>query len=159
MVTTSSKNFQTTEDIGHSGSPQRFKDLGRKGMAPLVDLLLRYKTDINPYVNAFDKALDGAINAFKEATEKSPNVDQKVDDAERAVQKWIQDVSHWFNGVKDRIKSENPRELLNYLEEQGKARPFVLFSSSYVIGLILGRLGRHVVNLKASHDEAESTLH
>lgn len=140
------------ENIGpeKGNVPHKYKEYGKKSLAPLVDLLHRYKGDIDPYVAALSKGLDGAINSFKEAAAETPGLDKRAQDAERAVQGWFRDASEWFNGAKQRLQSENPKELLNYLEEQGRKRPAVLFASSYVVGMIVGRLGRHVVRIKQS---------
>jgi hypothetical protein len=117
----------------------KLKQYGKKSLAPLVDLLHKYKDQVDPYVDAINKGLQGASNSLAESTS----------DSEKAVYGWFNDASNWFNGASDKLKTEDPKELLNYLEEQARDKPGLMFATSYVTGLVFGRLGRHMGRIKS----------
>ena len=128
------------------GSPiakTKLKQYGKKSLAPLVDLLHKYKDQINPYMSALDKGLQGACNALN--TQGQPSSVE----AEKVVEGWFRDANNWFNGARDKLSTDNPRDLLNYLEEQARDKPGLMFATSYVAGLVFGRLGRHIGRIKA----------
>ena len=126
----------------------RFKDLGKKSLAPLVDLVHRYQGDITPYMSAIDVGIQGAINALRDVQgEEGSTVNQSV-------AQWFTDAQSWFGGAKEKLASKSSTDLLNFLETEARQRPAVMFASSYVIGLVVGRLGRHLTRL---HTKTSST--
>lgn len=128
---------------GNPMAKTKLKQYGKKSLAPLVDLLHKYKDQINPYMSALDKGLQGACNAFSVQGQPSSV------DAERVVEGWFRDANSWFNGARDKLSTDNPKDLLNYLEEQARDKPGLMFATSYVAGLVFGRLGRHIGRIKA----------
>jgi len=122
----------------------KLKQYGKKSLAPLVDLLHKYKDQVNPYVESINKGLQGASSSLAESTT----------DSDRAVYGWFNDATNWFNGARDKLNNEDPKELLNYLEEQAKERPGLMFATSYVTGLVFGRLGRHMGRIVKSSSQS-----
>jgi hypothetical protein len=121
------------EKSGFEETESKFKQYGKKSLAPLISLMHKYKSEVDPYFSAIDKGLNGAINAFGE----------EQNEAEKSVSKWFQEASHWVSGAKEKFQSSSPKELLQFLEEEARKHPGLMFSSSYIAGMAFGRLGRH----------------
>lgn len=154
----------------------KLKQYGKKSLAPLVDLLHRYKDQINPYMEALDKGLQGACSSFNSSADNSvnssinssistPNASRimnakpQSNEAEKVVSGWFREASDWFQGARDKMSTEDPKDLLNYLEEQAKRSPGLMFATSYVAGLVFGRLGRHIGRIKARESMQTSLQH
>lgn len=145
----------------------KLKQYGKKSLAPMVDLLHRYKDQINPYMQALDKGLQAACDSFSSSQEqvqaqaqaqsssfqgaRGSKASGSNSDAERVVEGWFREAHDWFNGAREKMSTENPRDLLDYLEEQARDKPGLMFATSYVAGLVFGRLGRHIGRIKAKN--------
>jgi hypothetical protein len=156
-----------------AGAESKFREYGKKSMAPLVDLLNKYQGDITPYFNAVGKGLQGAVDALSTPSSNLQNVASNAGDAlggaiggsvgeeisssttsssseaDIAVAGWFREAANWFNGAREKISSGNTKDLLNFVEAEGRRSPGLLFSSSYVAGLVLGRMGRHMGRQRA----------
>jgi hypothetical protein len=119
----------------------KFKEFGKKGLAPLVDLVHRYQGDITPYLSAIDVGIQGAIDALRNAE------GEQAEATHQSVAQWFTEAQTWFGGAKEKLSSKSPSDLLNFLETEARQRPAVMFASSYVVGLVVGRLGRHLARL------------
>lgn len=139
-------NVPQTESTSNS----KLKDYGQKSLSPFVDLIHRYKGDIGPYISALGKGLQAACDSFESTQEKS--VPEKV------VSGWFSEVNHWFSTARQKIDSSDEKDFLRFLENEARERPAVMFSSSYIAGLLFGRMGRHMVRLKNKSAET-SQLH
>jgi hypothetical protein len=128
-------NNENAPETNVQQGESKLKEYGKKSLAPLTDLVHKYKGDINPYVAAIGKGLQGAINALNEG---------EANDAERKIGQWFQEANEWFNGVKGKLEATEAKDLLNYLEEEAKKSPGLMFSVSYVAGLAIGRVGRQL---------------
>lgn len=116
------------------------KEYGKKSLAPLIDLLSKYKGEFSPYFKAIETGLQGGFEVLNKGTSENDT----VSDAQLTVGEWFRDAANWFNGADKRLQSGNTRELLDYLEQQAKNHPTLMFSSSYIAGLFFGRIGRHL---------------
>ena len=123
------------------------KGFGRKGLAPILEVFTKHQGDLNPYVQSIDKAFSAAITALNS---------ESATEADRAVGSWVTQASTWMMSASDRLKSTNPKDLLNFLEEEARTRPGLMFSVSYVAGLLFGRVGRHVGSQMARSDLTSS---
>lgn len=134
----SEANGPTTEESSTTGSSDRMsmmKGFGRKGLAPIIEVFTKHQGDLTPYVQSIDKALSAAITALNS---------ESATEADRTVGSWVTQASTWMMSANDRLKSTNPKDLLNFLEEEARTRPGLMFSVSYAAGLLFGRVGRHV---------------
>lgn len=129
-------------------TPHQVKDYGKKSLGPLIDLVHRYQDDINPYLNALSKGLEAAAGTLNQS---------ESSEAERMIGNWFSEADNWFKGVQEKIKSTNKKDFMNFLEEEARLRPGIMFSSSYVAGLILGRMGKHMNRLRAT--KTSDTIH
>src|SRR5665647_7577 len=122
------QNFnQTSEaELPQSGvnASDRVKEYGKKSFAPFIDVLHKYQGEITPYFSALDKALQGAINALK-------NESGQGTEAEKMVSEWFSEASQWFNQAKSKFEATDSNALMNYLQEQGRNKPAVMFATSY----------------------------
>jgi hypothetical protein len=124
----------------------KFKEYGKKSLSPLVNLLDRYKADIIPYSSSIVRALDGAINTLSTSEGENAQADQTVAG-------WFRDGREWFNGTTEQLQNGNPKEILDYLEAQAQKNPGLMFSASYAVGLIFGRVGRYWAHTKNSDSD------
>lgn len=137
----------------------KFKEYGKKSLAPIADLAFKYKGDISPYMTAIGKGLQAAVDSFNKSLSES-GVDQGTaqnNEAEKLVSGFFRDTQDWFNRVQENLESKNSGDLLTFLESQGRLRPVIMFSSSYVVGLLFGRMGRHAFRMKSSSDDSLSS--
>lgn len=133
-----------------TSSSSKLKDYGQRSLSPFVDLIHRYKGDIGPYITALGKGLQAACDSFESTQEKSG--------AEKVVSGWFSEVNNWFNTAREKVESSDEKDFLRFLENEARERPAVMFSSSYIAGLLFGRMGRHMIRLKNQSAET-SQLH
>lgn len=120
------------------------KDYGKKSLTPLIDLVSKYKTEVNPYFSALSKGLQAAAEAYKEEPETIGQADAATRQAEVAIGSWFREANDWLNGINKKIQTGKTNELLDYLEEQAQRHSAMMFSVSYIAGLVFGRVGRHL---------------
>lgn len=130
-------------------SKTKLKQYGQKSLTPIVDLLHKYKDRFDPYMVAIEKGLQGASTTLLSSSSEQ----------ERKVEGWFNEAGLWFKNVRDKLNKEDTKELLNYLEEQSRTRPLLMFAVSFESGMILGRLGRYVKNLKTDSSMQTSYQH
>lgn len=143
---TNQNNFTNQAGVDESNMPHgegveadlksRFADYGKKSLMPLVDLLSRYKGDISPYSSSILRAFDGAIQAL-ENNEENESANQRV-------LGWVRDAREWVNGSTDKLQNGSAKDFITYLEREAERNPGLMFSASYVVGMLFGRVGRYV---------------
>ncbi len=111
------------------------KDLGRKGLEPLVGVLSRHKGDFSPYLDALTKALQSGAQSLQ---------GDQSSEAEKYIAQYFTEGADWIGQWKEKLHVTSPDEFMSLLEEEGKKRPAILFGASYFAGMILGRFGRHL---------------
>jgi hypothetical protein len=126
-----------TESAHISGGEDKLKEYGKKSLAPFVDLLHRYKDGANPYMQAIGKGLQGAVDALNSS-------EVGGEQAEKVVAGWFREAHQWFDGAKEKFSMDDPKDFLNYLEEQSQKNPGIMFSASYIVGMVFGRVGRQL---------------
>ncbi len=126
---------EASSTAGSSDKMSMMKGFGRKGLGPIIDVFSKHQGDLNPYLQSIDKALRAAITSLNEDSSS---------EADRTVGRWVSGASTWMTGASDKLKTTSPKDLLNFLEEEARSRPALMFSVSYVAGLLFGRVGRHV---------------
>lgn len=118
----------------------QFKEYGKKSLAPFVDLIHQYQNDISPYLSALSKGLQAACDSFQES--------EQMPEADRVVSGWFNEINRWFVGAREKINSGDEKDFLRFLEDEARAHPAAMFSSSYIAGLLFGRMGRHMARMK-----------
>lgn len=111
------------------------KDLGMKSLAPLLEVFIRHKSDLSPYLNSLTKALKSGAQSLQGVQSSA---------ADKFIAQYFTDGADWITKWKDKVSGNSPEEMMLYLEEEGRKQPAILFGVSYVAGLILGRFGRHL---------------
>lgn len=120
---------------GQSSGFGQVKDLGKKSLAPLVDVLSRHKGDFSPYLDSVTKALRAGADSLR---------GDQATDADNYIAQYFNDGADWIGQWKDKLSFSSPDQFMQLLEEEGRRRPAILFGTSYFAGLILGRFGRHL---------------
>jgi hypothetical protein len=134
--------------LGGNEKLGKVKDVGRKGLGPIVDVLHRHSGDINPYIDAIGRALKAGVDSLNQ---------KNASDADRTVSGWFGEASQWFEHLKTRFDSTSGIDLITYLEEESRRRPGFMFAISYMAGLGLGRMGRHLGQRKVNDIQNPTT--
>ena len=118
-----------------SAGIDKLKSYGQKSLTPLIGLLQKYQSAVTPYFEAIGKGLDAGVKSLDQ---------ENSSHAEKYVGEWFREASQWFGQIKSKLNSKDTSELLLFIEDQVRKYPAMMFSSSYFVGLFLGRIGRHV---------------
>ncbi len=118
-----------------SGVGSQVKDLGRKGLEPLIGVLTRHKNDFSPYFDALTKALKSGASSLQ---------NEEATDADKFISQYFTDGAEWITQWKDKLSAGSPDQFMQFVEEEGRKKPAILFGASYFAGIILGRFGRHL---------------
>ena len=132
------------EDSSSNERFSRLTDFGKKGLAPVLEVLHRHQGDLGPYISAINRVFEASLKTLD-----TPD----ATDADRAVSGWVQEASSWFSGLKQKFESKNSNDLLTFIQEEAKSRPGLIFAFSYLTGVGFGRLGKYTV------DANKSTVH
>ena len=118
-----------------SGVGSQVKDLGKKSLAPLLEVLTKHKSDFSPYLDSLTKALKSGAQSLQ---------GEQSTDADRFIAQYFTEGSDWITQWKDKLSGNSPDQIMQFLEEEGRKKPAILFGASYFAGVILGRFGRHL---------------
>lgn len=121
--------------LGQSRRGAKLKEYGKEAYGPLVNIIYKYQDEITPFFASLEKALEGAISALS---------DEESTEADRMIGDWISDARQSLTEGKDRIQGKDKSEIISFVEDQARQKPALAFASSYVVGLFLGRIGRHI---------------
>lgn len=130
-------------------SKAKLKEYGKQGLSPLVEIAQKYQGDIDPYLSAISKALNAAAGSISQ---------DDSNEAEKSIGNLCTEAANWFEDAKGRLGNKNYSDFLSFIEEEGRKHPGILFSASYLAGIFLGRIGRHIGRETIS-GASESTVH
>lgn len=140
------ENIQGNFPQNESGATSKLKSYGTKGMAPLLELVHNYQDEITPFIDALSRGLTAGAAALKEGEGANP-----------VVSGWFSEASSAITNMRGKLSSGNAQDFIAAIEDYGRRYPGVIFSSSYLAGLFLGRVGRHIGRKAVS--EKQSELH
>jgi hypothetical protein len=120
-------------------SANKLKEYGKKAYAPLVDLVFNYQDEFTPYLQALNKGLQAG---YKTLSQESST------EAEKYVGHFFQEAADACQIACDKIEAKDFEALTQFVSQQSEKRPGVMFGTSYIAGLIFGRLGRHLASSK-----------
>lgn len=127
-------------------SLSKLKEYGIKAYGPIIDVVYKYQDEFTPYLNALVKGLQGGIERLNS---------EGATEVEKYVGHFFQEASRSIEGFSQKLSSKDINTIKDFLQEQARMRPSIMFSSSYIAGLLFGRLGRHIIGRKvATVDEA-----
>lgn len=134
-----------------SANIARLKEIGFKGLTPLLNVVKKHKEDVNPYFDSIDKALKAAVASL--------NQDQATA-TDRKVSGWLNDGAGWVRDLKSKFDSMQTQDLLNYVEEEASKKPGMMFAVSYITGIAIGRLSRHLGHsVSGKKNNLDSSFH
>lgn len=128
----------------------RLKEIGLKGLTPLLNVIHKHKEDINPYFDAIEKALTAGSGSLNQVS--STEVDRKVG-------AWLTDGAGLVRDLKNKLASTHTQDLLTLLEAEATKRPGLMFAFSYVAGMAFGRIGRHIGKTNIHQTDFDQTIH
>lgn len=124
------------DEAKESGPKGKIKDYGKKSLAPLLELAHKYRADITPFFAAITKGLEGGSSAL---------LADNSSEVERQVGEWFRQASSFVEETRGKFEGNNASDLISFVERQASTHPGLMFSSSYFVGMFLGRLGRHII--------------
>ncbi len=128
----------------------KLKEYGMKAYGPIIDVVYKYQDEFTPYFNALIKGLQGGVERLN---------GEGANEAEKYVSRFFQEASQSLEGISQKLSSKDINSIKEFLQEQGRARPSIMFSSSYVAGLLFGRLGRHIIGHKSASATQDEAIH
>lgn len=138
------ENESTLPHVKESLKRENLIELGKKGMTPFTKILHKYKDEVTPFIGALKAGCDAACRELSNQENES-----KV--ASRIVYKWFQESSSMLEEAGSKLNEEDPKIFFDFIKEQSNKRPLLMFSSSYLLGLIAGRISkRQYVDKKSS---------
>ena len=138
------------EDSGGAETSEkiaRLKEIGLKGLTPLLNVVHKHKEEINPYFDAIEKALVAGSRSLNQET--SSDVDQKVGAL-------LTEGAVLVRDLKSKLASTHTKDLLTSLEEEARKRPGLIFAFSYVAGMVFARVGRHIVKANSGKENFQN---
>ena len=130
------------------GIESQLKQFGQKSISPVLDMFSRHTEDVNQYISALTKAFEGAKNSLGADSPEAGN-------AEKMVSLWIGDATSWLSQFSENVKSGDKQQIFTYLQDHARSNPGLSFVSSYVAGMVLGRLGKYYAVSKISSSVGE----
>lgn len=134
-------------------STVKLKEYGKKAFTPLVDVVFKYQDEFTPYFNALIKGLEGGAQRLSA---------EGSSDAEKYVSHLFSEAGKGLSQVSQKIDSKDINGITVFLQEQMQKSPSVMFSASYVVGILFGRLGRHIARQRILTNEPptqDETIH
>jgi hypothetical protein len=134
---------QNTSSLGLSTgangpiSVDKLKEYRKKAYAPLLDVVMKYQNEFTPYLQALNKGLQGG---YKSLSQESSS------EAEKYVAHFFQEAADACQVACDKIVAKDLDALTEFLGQQAEKRPGVMFGTSYIAGVLFGRLGRHLAS-------------
>lgn len=120
---------------------EKFKQVGQKGLSPLLSVFEKYRGDFQPFFNSLQTSLRAAVASLDKEDATS---------ADKFLRQWLSETINWLDTMKTKFEGKDTKEFMAYFEEEAKNHPGAMFAISYVAGLVLGRLGRHLVMKKSA---------
>ncbi len=132
-----------------SGVGEQVKELGIKSLGPLLEVLTRHKNDLSPYLDSFTKALKAGAQSLQH---------EESSDTDRFISEYFTEGAEWIAQWKVKLFSSSPEQIRQFLEDEGRKKPAILFGASYFAGVILGRFGRHLGKTMRT-DSGQENIH
>ncbi len=137
-------NFDQAEGANGPVSVTKLKEYGKKAYGPIVDVVSKYQDEFTPYINALVKGLQGGAERLGQDNASEP---------EKYVSRFFQEAASGLEQAGKKLESKDMNAITSFLQEQAEKRPSIMFSTSYVVGLFFGRLGRHIARQKPMTNE------
>lgn len=134
---------------GSSIPKNKLKEYGKHGLAPLTQLAQKYQGELGPYLSAISKAFNAGAESLKS---------EEASETEKSLSRFFSEASVWFENAKEKLGNNNNNEIFSFIEDEGQKHPGMLFSASYLAGIFLGRVGRHL-GRDLNSGKSESTVH
>ena len=146
------ETFKETEDWRLS----KLKEYGQEAYRPFVELLLQYQDAFVPYLRSLSRALHSGAEGL--TGERVRLTSTEVDHLVSAL---FQDSASGVDEIIKFLEEKNVGAISTFLKSMSDKKPTLAFSTSYVVGLILGRVTKHIIaetkSAKGTRSEIQST--
>lgn len=119
----------------------KVKEYGKEALLPFVDLLVKYQEALLPYLRFLSQGLHAGGDNL--SAERSPSQVHAIRVAE-----YFLEASKGIDELIRILEKKDIDEMRRILTGLGNQRPGLAFSASYVAGLFVGRLFKHIVGEK-----------
>jgi hypothetical protein len=142
------KAFQEADDWRLS----KLKDYGTEAYRPFVELLFKYQDAFVPYLRSLSRGIHSGGTAL--------SVDQSTE-VDRFVSRLFNDTANGLDELIRVLEGKDTKAITTFLKSISDKRPSLAFSTSYVAGLVIGRITKHVIAekklAKGTFSEDQST--
>jgi hypothetical protein len=126
------------QDSKKSQAKVKAKEYGQEALKPIMNVLKKNHSLIEPYFGSVEKALRGAVEALN--GENSSDSDQRLAG-------WIKSSQQMIEQSQQSLQNQDYSSIAEKLQQIAQRNPAVAFVGSYIAGLGLGRIGRHVAKV------------
>ncbi len=122
-------------------SVEKLKEYGKKAYTPLLSVVHKYRDHFTPYLDALSHGLHASVERLE---------GEGATEADRFVSRFFRQAADGITEARQRLETKNLSDLTAYVAELANRRPGLMFSTSYVAGLFVGRLSRHIILARSS---------
>ncbi len=126
----------------------KIKEYGQEALKPFAQVLKNNHSIITPYIESVQKALRGSLNALEQENASS---------SDRRLAEWMRSLQGIVEQSRSEVKNQDYSGLLDKIGQFAQKNTALAFVGSYVAGLGLGRIGRHVAHKSSPSDSSQMT--
>jgi hypothetical protein len=132
---------ENTFQEGEDWRVSKLKSYGREAYRPFLDLVIKYQDAFVPYLRSLIKGLNAGGASLTLETDKAQ-------EADRFVASLFNDTAKAIDELIRLLENKDYQQVSSLFNRLSAVRPSLAFSTSYVAGLFIGRLSRHIINEK-----------
>lgn len=130
-----SKQDSKLPHLKESFTKEHLIEVGRKGISPFTQIIHKYRGEVSPFIDALRVGFEAAYQELNKE-----EYQQRT--ASRVVGNWFSEARLMLEESANKLKEDDPKVFFNYIKEQSNRHPLLMFSSSYLLGLVAGRLSK-----------------
>lgn len=143
----SPKNEEKLPHLKELINRESLTEIGKRGLTPFVQILHRYKDEVTPYIEAIKTGCDAAARELSSEQLESSR-------AKNNVSSWFQGASRFLEESNHKLNQNEATMFMDFIKDESRRRPVMMFSASYLLGVFAGRLGKKQIN-----ENKTSSLH
>jgi hypothetical protein len=117
----------------------KLKDYGKEAYRPFMELLLKYQDAFIPYLRSLSRGLYRGGEGPSVETAEYPEADRFISGLFNEAAKGVDELLRV-------LEAKDKEAFSSFLKNMSDKKPSLAFSTSYVAGLFIGRLTRHIIS-------------